>query len=108
MRINQVQQYLVRWKIAFPSCTLENLPIHIAVKIVIEQFFFFQTPKDLVLPKQVPFQPMRLMNLKHKYNISQTSHASAIMRSVGLFLICRAAHFRWIPAPLGAAQNLFR
>jgi hypothetical protein len=69
--VNQVEQNLVRRKITFSSRTLENLPVHIIVKIIVKQLFFLQAPENLVLPKQIPLQPVRLMNLKHKHDVRQ-------------------------------------
>ena len=59
--VDGVEQYPVRRKIALPSRALENFPVHFAVEIVIEKLLLLQPPENLVLPEQVPPQPMRLM-----------------------------------------------
>ena len=51
---------------------LEDFLVYLFVKIIIEKLLLLQPPEHLVLPKQVPPQPVRLMHLKHEHHVSQS------------------------------------
>ena len=89
MNIDGVQKYLVRRKIAFFGSSLEDSPIGLVVKIVVEQVFFLQTLENLVLPEYLSSQSVRLMHFENKHYVGQLFVASLnSIERAGLFLVC--------------------
>jgi hypothetical protein len=71
--VDDVEQDIVRGKIAFLACSLKNPSVHCIVKVVVEKFFFLDMFENLIIPVEILLYSMRLMNLKNQYDVCQRS-----------------------------------
>lgn len=88
MFIDGFKKNVVRRKVALLTCSIKNLFVASVVKVIFKEFLFLQVFEDLVVPEEVLFDPVRLVNLENQYYIGHVILRTLIIYELFILTYC--------------------